>query len=389
MRTTRWAAPTLLAAALAAAPAGAAAGASCTPTWRLVTTPAGQDTQPVLTSVTELSAHDLWMTGDDGPAPWVLRSNGKSVEAATPPPAIPGEAYTIGKTSFASDSEGWALAGGVTSFAERWHGGRWTMTQLAVSPDPVNKGQFLSDLATLSADDAWAVGDTYQAGKNIFPGATLLGALIEHWDGTGWTIVANPVAERAGASLNAIDARSATDVWAVGRQDDGNGGVVPLAEHFDGISWTVVPTPAGAPPAALDAVSATAVNDVWAVGGQTQAGTANTAVPFVEHFDGTAWHVATGLPDVGNAKLTGVYASGPDDVWALAQIPGAANLLLHWDGASWSTTTLPGPQENGLGYVYHALDGTGPDDVWAVGTVVDRFTVTETPQVAHLSCGKD
>ena len=44
-------------------------------------------------------------------------------------------------------------------------------------------------------------------------------------------------------NLNAVAARSATDVWAVGatsQSDDSQ----PLAVHWNGRSWTRVPTPA-------------------------------------------------------------------------------------------------------------------------------------------------
>jgi hypothetical protein len=373
-------------------PAGAAAaGKSCTPTGQLLATP--PDSVSDLTSVTALSRRDVWITGNDslGTYPGVLRWDSKSVQTATAPTAIlPGGSVPLA-TSFASDSEGWAVAATTArtmEFTQHWHGGRWTMTPVPVSPDPVNKLIFLNDVAAVSDADAWAVGELLKTGVEG-TGFGRLGAVIERWNGTEWTIVPNPVADRVDTSLEAIDMRSATDAWAVGHQSDGSGGIVPLVEHFDGTAWSVTPTPPGNPPAGLHGVSATAANDVWAVGAQTMAGTTNTAVPFVEHFDGTAWKAVADLPDIGNASLLRVYASGPNDVWALAQDPAQTNTILHWDGTSWSTTTLPGPQEYGLVYAYKDLDGTGPGDVWAVGTEVNRTTVAFTPLVAHLSCGKD
>lgn len=398
MHVTRYAraVTTLLAIALVgvstSVPAGAATSKSCTPTGQLLTTP--PDSVPDLTSVTVLSPRDVWITGNDFDHAYsgVLRADHGSVEAATAPPAIPAETSMVRATSFASDSEGWAVADTSgphqVTFTEHWHGGRWTMTPVPVSPDPVNKAIILKDVAAISDTDAWAVGGLSSAGKGTASGVQMIGALIEHWNGTEWTIVPNPVADRAGAVLQAIDVRSATDVWAVGRQNDAGIDNVPLVEHFDGKAWSVMPAPSGNPPASLYGVSATAANDVWAVGGQTMAGTTNTAVPFVEHFDGTAWKAVTDLPDVGNAKLLSVYASGPNDVWALMQDPAQANTILHWDGTAWSTTTLPGPQEAGVSYIYSALDGTGPSDVWAVGMAFDTFAVSGTPQIAHLNCGK-
>jgi hypothetical protein len=134
---------------------------------------------------------------------------------------------------------------------------------------------------------------------------------------------------------------------------------------------------------------------VWAVGKQTQAGTQNTAVPLVEHWDGAAWTVMSGLPDVGNAELDTVFASGPKDVWAPVVEPWpSSSEFMHWDGTSWTLVPGPAPADFGMVYSYVRMSGTGPADVWAIGSATDVSAgaggvAHVAAQIIHLSCGKE
>ena len=69
------------------------------------------------------------------------------------------------------------------------------------------------------------------------------GLLAERWDGTSWSI--QPTAKpTATALLSAVSCASVTACTAVG--DDGIGGNygdVPLVEHWDGTSWSIQSTP--------------------------------------------------------------------------------------------------------------------------------------------------
>ena len=69
--------------------------------------------------------------------------------------------------------------------------------------------------------------------------------LIEHWDGSSWTKVANPL-PGGPEQLFAVSAVSATNAWAVGHYDNGTQDYQGLVEHWDGTSWTVVPSPSRA-----------------------------------------------------------------------------------------------------------------------------------------------
>lgn len=67
----------------------------------------------------------------------------------------------------------------------------------------------LQDVAAVTATDDWAVGQYYS-----FSGGYYL-PLIEHWNGSTWSVAANPAVP--GGHLFGVKAVSASDIWAVGR----------------------------------------------------------------------------------------------------------------------------------------------------------------------------
>ena len=393
-----------------AASAAPQAGA-CRPAWALAAAPpvpggpvALSGTAAGINSVTAVSPRNVWFSGAlDGPSvqPWVLRSDGRTVRPARQAPRLPLDGQYGGAGSFDSATDGWVLAtnagatpagmgihdpGLAAPYAERWHGGRWTMTPLAVSPHPGTTGTMLTGVSSVSAANAWGVGLFYQAKPGVTAGGAPTGALIEHWDGRSWRTVPNPASARPGAELSALTVVSPADIWAVGRQQNAAGTVVPLVERWDGRSWRAVPVPAGSAPSALYAVSAHGAGDVWAVGDQTRPGTQGVAVPLAERWDGRSWAVAS-LPDVGNALLTGVYAASPADVWATVERPGGVPaVFLHDDRGRWAAVPAPGPQAYGLFYYYAGISGTGRGHIWAVGTVSSESTAGSSPLIARLRC---
>ena len=67
-------------------------------------------------------------------------------------------------------------------------------------------------------------------------------ALVEHWDGTEWTVVDVPQPGSERDLLYSVSARTPSDIWAVGDQQGADGKFRTLAEHWDGQQWSVVPT---------------------------------------------------------------------------------------------------------------------------------------------------
>src|SRR5207249_767545 len=92
-----------------------------------------------------------------------------------------------------------------------------------------------SGVATISANDVWAVGSYDDASS---PEQTL----VERWNGSSWEVVSSPNTGSASNHLYGVAAVSANDVWAVGYYDNGTTRQT-LIEHWDGSSWSIVPSP--------------------------------------------------------------------------------------------------------------------------------------------------
>lgn len=205
------------------------------------------------------------------------------------------------------------------TLVQHWNGKTWTRV---ASPDPASPGSqgartdfSLASVDAVSADDAWAVGSyTYYAANGNHTTHTL----VLHWDGNSWTQVAspNPGGNRRASYLYGVTAASANDVWAVGRYGRRGKGL-PLVEHWDGTGWTVVVShglPA-TPDVQLNAVVATANDDVWVAGTDYSAGAPAT---LVEHWNGNSLsRVQSPNPPGADIALTAISADSPNDVWAV------------------------------------------------------------------------
>ena len=110
--------------------------------------------------------------------------------------------------------------------------------------------------------------------------------------------------------------------WAVGESSSGNGSDT-LIEHWDGSSWTVVPGPNGAKPfTSLTGVTAAGPSDVWAVG-STYDPVRVVFRTFTAHWDGAAWTaVSSPNPSREYDFLQGVTAVPGGEAWAV----GAADI---------------------------------------------------------------
>ena len=318
----------------------------------------------VLVGVTGGAAHPLVGRGCAGtwtvalqPAP--AGAGGLNAVAATSPT----DAWSVGSLFVQSDQTGHTLI-------EHHDGTAWSVVSSPDGPNAVQSS--LDDVAARTPVDAWAVG-TFIRPNN------LIRTLIEHWDGSAWHRVKSPNAGTpAGGSLSGVAAIAAGDVWAVGSFGQGAPGRT-LTEHWDGATWSVVPSPnKGAFPNALSAVAAVAPDDVWAVG--TWFTKAFVDRTLILHWDGAAWHRLKS-PNVGQVEndLTSVAAIAADDVWAVG-FHGAHTLTMHWDGTSWSVVSSPTP--GGIADLA-GVTALAADDVWAVGGRVDKQANAVRTLVEH------
>ena len=267
------------------------------------------------------------------------------------------------------------------TIAKHWNGTKWTTTTIP-NPDPGNTYyEALLGAAATSATNVWAVGGYVpQATNNTFV------PLGVRWDGTSWKQASIPLSSAGnGMELDAVSAvpGKANDVWAVGGITAGLGYAGTAAEHWNGKTWKVVPTPNPlANHGALHGVTAVSASNVWAVG--TYANSMGVSVPFAEHWNGKAWKIVSMPNASGTAGITlnGVTAvpGSPNDVWAVgltnqpsADISAAA-VAEQWNGKTWKivpTPSEPAPQpsgpQNATKSELNGVTAVSANDVWAVG----------------------
>src|SRR3954466_13006779 len=94
---------------------------------------------------------------------------------------------------------------------------------------------------------------------------TSSGSLHAQAGGPAWGTVPSPNGGFGPNELFDVDVRTQTDIWAVGNYGDFVS-PSPQVQHWDGVSWRVVPVPSGTDGDLLG-VAAVAANDVWFVGG--------------------------------------------------------------------------------------------------------------------------
>ena len=261
--------------------------------------------------------------------------------------------------SASSPSDIWAVG----ETAIHYDGTEWKAFRVSMIQG-LNNGQLMG-VADISPTDAWAAGfaDTDEFGPP--------NQVIEHWDGTQWSLFPNPPfppnAQPTPRAMTAIDGH---DIWAVGNEPVS---ASFLFEHWDGTAWTVTEVPDT--DGLLFGASADASNDVWAVGISGFAEESSTTLVF--HFDGTAWQQAasanTGVAD----QLNAVVALAPNDVWAVgstfkAEHTAALTLIEHYDGTAWSVVPSPniGPHSSLQSNVLNGITALSPTDIYAFGSVV-------------------
>lgn len=273
--------------------------------------------------------------------------------------------------SASGSTDAWAVGydqqRGRLPLAEHWDGRRW---QAVVVPRPPGRQSWFHGVLELSPSDVWAVGESSDASSQSEGERTL----IEHFDGSTWTIVPSPNPAhglRAANLLTSISGTGPADIWAAGYDlDPSTDTLEMLFEHWDGTAWTATPSPT--PPGGLDSVwgiTAISPDDVWAVGDSA------LQVTRTAHWDGSTWTIvpSPSLHDGINPTnlLTGVTAVASNDVWASGYEGNANNqnfarpYMEHWDGSTWTLTTLP--NQGGEGSLLFGTQALSHSDVWAVG----------------------
>jgi len=240
---------------------------------------------------------------------------------------------------------------------------------------PENEGAGLDHVAAISANNVWAFG----AGGGSGP-------LVEHWDGTAWSIAPDTGVLPSLNGIGAVSVDSANNIWALASTSN----MGEFLVEFNGTTWSQVAAMPKINGESMNAGSITAISptDVWIAGSGfftsvvVRSGR-SYRIETIDHQAVAQWNgtslsvVPTPTPDPGqtvNTSFHGIAAVSASDIVAIGAIGSnlinSQTLIEQWNGTSWSIVSSPSPSttENYLDAVAALSDGT----VVAVGTQRDN-----------------
>lgn len=359
----------------AALPLHADAGASGG--WAIVSSPNRSTSRAdLLNDVTCPSRTRCWAVGDDGSRALVERWNGTSWSlVSSPKPTDTSRGYNLNAVACAASSDCWAVGqnyavacGGCPSdqtLIEHWNGTAWS---IVASPNPLFGNLF--DATCYSSTDCWSVGYTFDTTTGTYP------TLIEHWDGTSWATVVSPSESSAQSWLNGVSCASASECWAVGTSPNSSTNTA-LIDRWNGVAWSAVAPPTAGPDSTLGGVTCVSGANCSAVGEfSTSAVQPSTTQTLVEHWSGSSWSVVNaGDEGSGSNALHDVACTSSTDCSAVGEYDAGgvfSTLTEGWNGHVWSVVPSPNASAT-TDNVLHAVTCHPAPDCWAVGEVGDRF----------------
>jgi hypothetical protein len=224
-------------------------------------------------------------------------------------------------------------------------------------------GGYLEGVSCPSKGSCTGVGSWFSHGTQY--------TLAERWDGKSWTVQATPTSTGAQAILDGVSCTSSTNCIAVGfHSPPVIAGEHLLVERWNGRSWTIqsVPEPTGATESELYAVSCGSATSCTAVGQSYPASGASS--PLAEHWDGTTWTIQT-VPFVEYATglLGGVSCPTATDCVAVGSYgtlgQNTSLFAERWNGSRWASQTVPNPA--GTSFLLNSVSCIRPEHCTAVG----------------------
>ena len=228
----------------------------------------------------------------------------------------------------------------LVSLAERWDGTAWTVQS---TPNPVGAvHSFLISVSCASVKACTAVGFWTNSGGKQTPFA-------EQWNGTSWTLKTVPAPSGSTtAQLNGVACTSSSSCEAVGSDNTQS-----WAEVWNGTVWSIqsIATPNGGRGPHLNGVDCTAANACTAVGDFVNA--SNKVVPLAERWNGTSWSVQNAKVPAGSISefssvscSTTQFSIGCNAVGFVTKNGISLPMAENWNGSSWAVKPTQSPDPN-------------------------------------------
>lgn len=250
-----------------------------------------------------------------------------------------------------------AGSGDVFPLAERWNGTSWQRQSVPTEPGSAAAGFFAASCSP--GGGCTAVGEYETSSGSYAP-------LVEQWSSAaGWSI--GTAADPAGAldaGLFGVSCPAAGVCMAVGSLETAAGTELPLTESGNGRDiWRVTSVPAvsGAETNDLPSLSCAKRTSCVAVGYSVSAD--GTSSPLADVWNGSSWTALAPAEPAGtvNAQLLSVSCPSADACRAAGNYAGASGsgdpLAESWNGKAWMVQVTSVPAE---GSEASAAPGTAP-----------------------------
>jgi hypothetical protein len=231
---------------------------------------------------------------------------------------------------------------GESPLAEIWNGNRWRSSQ-PPSPTGATGDAVLSDISCTRSNSVPVSCEA--VGWSRAHGSNQQSPLVEHWDGTTWTIVPfpSPVNRPKNAELHAVACSAAAACTALGARFNGSFWT-GFAARWNGSGWTFqsLPTPRAT---SYLSVSCPASDFCMAVG-SSNAGPDAPAL-----WNGVSWSALSSPSTAQPGKLMGVSCKSAVLCEAVGftqgSFPATPQVLVEgWEGSSWVLQSAPNPSPN-------------------------------------------
>jgi hypothetical protein len=249
--------------------------------WSIIPSPNAGNQDNFLEGTVAVSTNNVWAVGlginRSGGSALILHWNGTQWNVVPSP--NPGSTfYSLGEARAVSANDIWSVGQAVNNngvfktLIEHWNGTQWNIVP---SPNVGSNNNFLNSVTTVSANDVWAVGTSSNKSNNDR-------TLILHWDGSQWSVVPSPNIGSQTNDLFEVAAASANDIWTVGRYINNSNVSQTLIQHWDGSKWSIISSPnVNLGDNLLQGLTVISSNDVWAVGDYTNSSNINRTL--IEH----------------------------------------------------------------------------------------------------------
>ena len=324
----------------------------------------------VLAGVSAASATDVWAVGAYIPSlNGVLNTLAHHFDGtrwtAFTLPNVGAQENLLQAVSMPSPGKAWAVGYFINgkfqqqTLTEHFDGSVWSVVP---SPSPGARQNLLYGVAAITDTDVWAVGG-FEDANDVWH------ALTEHWDGSTWTQVNAVDAGTHGNQFYAVKALASDSVYAVGQQANAGFPNQALIEHWNGTAWSVVKSPADA--ATSLPLGVTAIAASLTLVGEQETDTA----PYTSY-------VASGAPNALAIQSTPNLGTGENDPfavtiandgstwvvgWAINPATGSHDpLVLQGVNGTFSLVSVPNPSSGGdSGFA--AITTVPGGGMWAVG----------------------